>query len=270
MSDLIEFVDQEATLVNDPMFSREVLECYSEKSEKPNDKRYRRMKSLTIETKIGDCSLCSARHDIEKLDELKNLPDNERSKVFFKKKLRYGCCQMIGDGHNSKTCSKRRKRRDCNGKHSTTSHGWELKKNDKGKWKKEIRKKEAGKADSTELICASKKMNQVTSMCLVPVKVRSKISNTEVRTWAMLDNCSQRSFVKKAFLEDLKVEGKSTTVTVKTLNGNCKHSSLAVDDLEVANIERKHVDCVTLPRILSQDDLPVASDEFATPEIIQQ
>ena len=48
-------------------------------------------------------------------------------------------------------------------------------------------------------------MNQVTSMCLVPVKVRSKILNTEVRTWAMLDNCSQRSFVKKAFLEDLKV-----------------------------------------------------------------
>ena len=177
---------------------------------------------------------------------------------------------MIGDGHNSKTCSKRRKRRDCNGKHSTTSHGWELKKNDKGKWKKEIRKKEAGKADSTELICASKKMNQVTSMCLVPVKVRSKISNTEVRTWAMLDNCSQRSFVKKTFLEDLKVEGKSTTVTIKTLNGNCKHSSLAVDDLEVAIIERKHVDCVTLPRMLSQDDLPVASDEFATPEIIQQ
>ena len=44
LSDLTEFVDQETTLVNDPMFSREALECYSEKSEKPNDKRYRRMK----------------------------------------------------------------------------------------------------------------------------------------------------------------------------------------------------------------------------------
>ena len=28
LSDLIEFVDQETTLVNDPMFSREALECY--------------------------------------------------------------------------------------------------------------------------------------------------------------------------------------------------------------------------------------------------
>ena len=39
MSDLIEFVDQETTLVNDLMFSREALECYSEKSEKLNGKK---------------------------------------------------------------------------------------------------------------------------------------------------------------------------------------------------------------------------------------
>ena len=122
LSDLIEFVDQETTLVNDPMFSREALECDSEKAEKPNDKRYRRVKPLAIEMKLGDCSLCSARHDIEECDEFKRfarhdieecdefkrLQVNERSKVFFKKKLFYGCCQLIGDGHNSKTCTKRK------------------------------------------------------------------------------------------------------------------------------------------------------------------
>ena len=56
-------------------------------------------------------------------------------------------------------------------------------------------------------------------MCVAPVKVRSKLSNTEVRTWAMLDNCSQGSFVKKILLEELKLEGKNTTVAIKTLNG---------------------------------------------------
>ena len=99
-----------------------------------------------------------------------------------------------------------------------------LKKNDKGISEKEIRKKEADKAESTELIFASTKMNQIISMYVVLVKFRSKTSNTEVRTWAMLDNCSQGNFVKKTLLEELKVEGKSTTVTVKTLNGDCKHS----------------------------------------------
>ena len=43
LSDLIEFVDKETTLINDPMFSREAIECFSEKSEISNDKRYRRV-----------------------------------------------------------------------------------------------------------------------------------------------------------------------------------------------------------------------------------
>ena len=68
----------------------------------------------------------------------------------------------------------------------------------------------------------------------------------------------------------MKVGGGSTTVTVKTLNGDCKHSSLAVDDLEVANIEGNQVDWIRLPKMFSQDDLPVASDESPTPENIQQ
>ena len=71
-------------------------------------------------------------------------------------------------------------------------------------------------------------------------------------------------------LEELKVEGKSRTVTIKTLNGDWKHSSLAVDDLEVANIEGKQADWITLSRMFSQDDLPVASDEIVTPESIQK
>ena len=91
LSDLIEFVDKETTLINDPMFSREAIECFSEKSEISNDKRYRRVEWLIIE----EC------------DELKKLPVNERSKVFFKKKLCYDYCRLIGDGHNFKTCTKR-------------------------------------------------------------------------------------------------------------------------------------------------------------------
>ena len=58
-------------------------------------------------------------------------------------------------------------------------------------------------------------------------------------SYSLIGNCSQGSFVKKTLCEELKVEGKSTTVTVKTLNGDCKYSSLAVHDLEAANIQGK-------------------------------
>ena len=49
------------------------------------------MKSLAIETKIGECPFCSARHDIEEYDELIKLPVKEKSKVFFQKKLCMVC-----------------------------------------------------------------------------------------------------------------------------------------------------------------------------------
>ena len=57
------------------------------------------------------------------------------------------------------------------GKHPTILHGLQLKTNGKSKSEKEIRKKEVDKADSTGLTCASTKMIQVISMCVVPVKV---------------------------------------------------------------------------------------------------
>ena len=87
-------------------------------------------------------------------------------------------------------------------------------------------------------------------------------------SYSLIGNCSQESFVKKTLCEELKVEGKSTTVTVKTLNGDCKYSTLAVHDLEAANIQGKQVDWIKLQRMVSQDDLPVSSDEIATPENI--
>ena len=108
---------------------------------------------MAIETENGDCPLCSVRHE-------RNF---------------YGCCKLIGNGHNSKTCTKRRICRDCDGKHPTILHGLQLKKNDKAKSEKEIRKKEADKADSTELIRSSTKMKQVISMWVVPVKARPKL-----------------------------------------------------------------------------------------------
>ena len=51
-------------------------------------------------------------------------------------------------------------------------------------------------------------INQETSMvsmCVVPVTVKHKNSSREVKTLAMLDNCSQGTFVKEDLLKKLKL-----------------------------------------------------------------
>ena len=52
LSDLIEFVDQEITLVNDPMFSREAIEIFSGKSEKSLKRKSRKIKTTATETAV--------------------------------------------------------------------------------------------------------------------------------------------------------------------------------------------------------------------------
>ena len=270
LSDLIEFVDQETTLVNDPMFSRQAIEGFNGKSEKQPEKRNRRLKTLATEAVEEKCPICSSNHDIDECEDLKKLTVDERSKVFFKKKLCYGCCKPINDGHNSKTCKKRRKCKHCEGTHPTVLHGFKIKSKERSKQGKDGKESAEGENRSASVNCASSRMNLVISMCVVPVKVRIKGSQGAVKRWAMLDNCSQESFVKTNLLEELEVSGIRTSVTIRTLNKDYKHSTIAADGLEVTNVDEEEGEWIKLPTVFSQDDLSAASDEIATADNIQK
>ena len=54
-------------------------------------------------------------------------------------------------------------------------------------------------------MCISKRKldTEVISMCLVPVWVGNRNYRKKVKTYAMLDNCSQGSFIKDEIIEDL-------------------------------------------------------------------
>ena len=125
-------VDQE-TLVNDPMFSRQAIESFNGKNEKQPERRNRSLKTLATEAVEEKCPICSSNHDIDECEDLKKLPVDERSKVFFKKKFCYGCCKPISNGHNSKSCKKWRKCKHCEGTHLTVLHGFKIKSKERSK-----------------------------------------------------------------------------------------------------------------------------------------
>ena len=86
-SDLIEFVDQETTLLNDPLFSQEAIENFSGKSEKSLEKSSKRIKTMAPETAVEKSPFCGGNHGVEQCENLKKLTVNERSKAFFRKRL---------------------------------------------------------------------------------------------------------------------------------------------------------------------------------------
>ena len=71
-------------------------------------------------------------------------------------------------------------------------------------------------------------------MCIVPILVQHKLSNCIVKTYAMLDNCSQATFMRNKPLGALGLHERKTSITVKTMNDEVTKSSEVLDGIEVA------------------------------------
>ena len=69
---------------------------------------------------------------------------------------------------------------------------------------------------------------------VVPVLVRHKLFNCIVKTYAMLDNCSQATFMRNKPLGALGLHERKTSITVKTMNDEVTKSSEVLDGIEVA------------------------------------
>ena len=55
-------------------------------------------------------------------------------------------------------------------------------------------------------------------MCVVPIQIHHPDSNKVFDTYAMLDSCSQGTFIKEEIIEKLGITRAEKIVTVKTLN----------------------------------------------------
>ena len=73
--------------------------------------------------------------------------------------------------------------------------------------------------------CESIGTEDVLSMCVVPVKVQHNQSDKEIITFAMLDTCSQGTFVTQSLMQQLSIKGVPTSLKIKTLIGHQAESS---------------------------------------------
>ena len=61
--------------------------------------------------------------------------------------------------------------------------------------------------------------DKIISMCVVLVKIGHVGTKKEVSTIAMLDSCSQGTFMKESIKKKLGVTGSKTEIMIKTLSG---------------------------------------------------
>ena len=97
-------------------------------------------------------------------------------------------------------------------------------------------------------VCASTKNNaQVNSMCVVPIVIKHKDYAKGIITHTILDTCSQETFIVEELVSALEIDGKDTSVVVKTLNGQTRLKSKLINGLAVSNRSDKKF-WIKLPR----------------------
>ena len=260
-------------LVNDPVFSREAVGQYEDKPLKPH--RPKKIQSYAIKETSGNgnkgtakCPICEGQHDIEECTTILEQTVEDRSKTIYKKRLCYGCLEEISKEHNAKLCSNRRQCKVCNGRHPTILHGIKI---EKKKLKKGTDKVAATPKSQDEVKCASINTgSNVISMCKVPVKIKGSSSSNVIYTYALLDSWSQGTFILDQLRDHLRIPGRETSVTIKTINGEIKSPSKAIDGLQVSGINDDKSQWVPLPKTFTRAELPVDNDDVTKPGQLKQ
>ena len=122
-----------------------------------------------------------------------------------------------------------------------------------------------------EVKCASTNTgSDVISMCIVPVQITSTNTSKKVHTYALLDSCSQGTFILDQLANDLGISGRKTSLTIKTLNGEFSSNSTALEGLKVASINEGNSEWLPLPRTFTRSDLPVGNDDITKPSQLRK
>ena len=127
-----------------------------------------------------------------------------------------------------------------------------------------------GRKNQGGMKCASVNTGtDVISMCVVPIKVQYGNSGKVREKHALLDSCSQGTFILERLINNHGVNGQKTLITIKTLNEKVTNKVVVVKGLKVASANSDSHDWLELPDTYSKKYLPVDND-VATPSKLKQ
>ena len=280
LGDFIKLIHEETMLVNDPLFSKEAVDPYTDKKLSKQDNSKKRINTFATHSKsdkeekrdiqAGDplCVACNEDHPLDSCKIFMEKTLKERTKLLANKRLCYGCYQPMTSNHNAKTCKQRLLCRICKEYHPTGMHGYVKKASE------EYTEYKDGTTDTVKCALVKGKLKtEVRSMCVVPVWVGHRNSRKMVKTYAMLDNCSQGSFIKDEIIEDLGIPGTKLKLSLKAVNGEKSEDTEAVDGLIIPAVDCKKarsMEWIELSKAYSRNCLPVERDEIATPGKIER
>ncbi|CAB4034694.1 Hypothetical predicted protein [Paramuricea clavata] len=235
VEDIEVFVEKRARASNHPIFGKISKET---RSEKPAGKKERFPNGSSFFTNGNDgqsprpklkCPSCKGEHWLSRCEDFKIKPVKERFKLVRSLRL---CDNCLTSGHVARSFEKASfcKIEGCKYKHSTFLHRKtrnvttddksksNQQENDKTATEQKPKNEEKNVQNGYVNVDEERRATRsVTSMLVLPVRVKAKDSNRTVETYAFLDGGSNTSFVTESLLKMFGAKGYQTTLSLRTM-----------------------------------------------------
>ena len=297
--DFTNFVKQEAELANDPIFSPDVLKRERKKNGPARDNnRLLKTKpqggsdpsqSFATSANLAKgseqkqqpptrvrpplCPICEDKHFIAKCPTFIKATADERFEMLKKLRLCFSCFK---GNHVSSECRTRSTCDKCSKQHHTLLHGSTPKQSPSTgppRGPPEQSQPQPPPADESANSNATSTVNSTagvlssaTTCRIVPVVLYHKDNpSNEVKTYALLDDASDTTFITNKLKNEIGIEGVSTSLNLCTIHGREVVPVSRVDGLVVERPDRRAK--VDLPKAYARDSIPSRKDQIPTPEI---
>ena len=302
-TDFVEFVTKESELANDPLFSPDVLKRERKKNNAETREHRARQKppaaptrgqSLATATESNrinlsqqlpsagsihkQCPICDNKHAIVKCNKLTQVNADERLEIIKNKRL---CFRCLSAGHVSAECKSISTCDKCSKRHHTFLHGSTPRPKSRDKHtlsttlssqdilssSQPLHDAATAHSSATSVVHSSIDISSTSSVCrIVPVVLHHKSDpNKEIKTYALLDDASDTTFVTNEMKDKLGIEGVSTSLDLSTMHG---HEVIQVTRIEGLVVERPDRRArVELPKAYTRDNIPSRIDQIPTPGI---
>ena len=191
------------------------------------------------------CAICEQEHYVYQCEKFGKMSIDERQKAVQENHLCFNCLKK---GHSSRRCRNRYRCRECRRSHHTLLH-------------KEKEDKPAEKPPEKTNVTAMCAMN--TNSVLFPiVAVVVRANGREIKTRAVLDQCSTISLCTASLLNKLQMKGTRNPLEVDTVNGTRVDDTSITVNLQISSVDRNAK--FDLHQVRSVPRLPVSISSMAS------
>ena len=288
--DFVKFVETEADLATDPVFSPDALKSErkkpSEKDKKAGHKTQRQPPNLnSMVTTTGDplrtntptsdpkgqsksriCPACSKDHTLSSCDEFKKKTVKERLDFIQSVGLCFGC---LSKGHYSKNCRKRLTCQKCGKSHPTILHNDPEDKKESKDSVETIVDPDQSSSNTSSVCHTVGERNSITNSLILPVWLYHKDSpEKKILIYALLDDASDSTFIKCETIRDLGLKGPEVKLNLYTMLGKEEICVEKICGLVVQRVD-KRVE-IELPKSYSRSSIPFRRNQIPTPEVANE